>query len=320
MMPAVSVIIPIYKVEQYIERCARSLFGQTLDDIEYIFVDDCSPDRSVDVLRLTMDDYPDRKPHIHILRNEINQGSAITRRKGIEMATGEFVICCDSDDWVEPDCYEKMYTSVMSETSDMCICDFRGIGETFVDEGFHCYQKGENFVKGLLTGNISGSLCNKLIRREFFTSDFIFPTRSFSEDFASCIQIGIKHPKISYVPEVLYNYWQHPGSMVNSVDKESMLWKLSDNIANYSLAFDALRINGMADMYINEIIIYKLKIKNSIRKNIREDGVLSVWKQTFPELNHEIHKCKYVSGRMKVAYFATLLGLYPLFENLFFHK
>ena len=73
-MPAVSVIIPGYKVERYIERCARSLFSQTLEDIEYIFVNDCSPDRSVEILEKVLEDFPQRKTQVKIISNPENRG------------------------------------------------------------------------------------------------------------------------------------------------------------------------------------------------------------------------------------------------------
>ena len=78
----ISVIIPIYKVEKYIDRCARSLFCQTMQDIEYIFVNDCTPDDSVRLLQSVIDEYPKRKPYIKIISHERNMGSGIVRNTG----------------------------------------------------------------------------------------------------------------------------------------------------------------------------------------------------------------------------------------------
>lgn len=117
--PKVSVIIPIYNVEKYIDRCARSLFEQTLEDIEYIFIDDCTPDKSVDILESVLKEYPHRIPQTQIIRLPKNIGAANVRKKGILLATGEYVIQCDSDDWVEKDMYELMYNKALSEDLDM---------------------------------------------------------------------------------------------------------------------------------------------------------------------------------------------------------
>ena len=97
-MPKVSVIIPVYNVEKYIERCANSLFSQTLDDIEYLFVNDCSQDKSIEVLNKVLEKYSNRKKHVIIKNMEHNYGQATVRRWGMLHATGDFVIHCDSDD------------------------------------------------------------------------------------------------------------------------------------------------------------------------------------------------------------------------------
>lgn len=123
-MPKVSVIIPVYRTEKYIERCVRSLFNQTLDEIEYLFIDDCSPDNSIKILNNVLEDYPHRKEQVIIHRMSRNSGQAIVRNWGMQNATGEYVIHCDSDDWVDADMYRAMYDKAVEEHSDVVICDY----------------------------------------------------------------------------------------------------------------------------------------------------------------------------------------------------
>ena len=123
-MPKVSVIVPVYNVEKYIERCVRSLFEQTLDDIEYIFVDDCSPDNSISIVKSVSEDYPNRKNNIKYCIHNKNRGLTSTRNTGLAVATGDFIAHCDSDDWVTKDAYQIMYEAAISEDADMTICDF----------------------------------------------------------------------------------------------------------------------------------------------------------------------------------------------------
>ena len=78
-MPKVSVSVPIYNVEKYIEKCVRSLFEQTLDDIEYIFVNDCTPDKSMDILRRVLVEYPQRQEQVKVIDHKVNKGSATVR-------------------------------------------------------------------------------------------------------------------------------------------------------------------------------------------------------------------------------------------------
>lgn len=123
-MPKVSVIIPIYGVQKYIERCVRSLFEQTLDDIEYLFIDDCSPDGSVRIIMRILDEYPNRKEQVIIHRMEQNSGQAKVREWGMKNATGDYVIHCDSDDWTDLMMYESMYQKALEEDADVVVCDY----------------------------------------------------------------------------------------------------------------------------------------------------------------------------------------------------
>ena len=102
----ISIITPLYKAENFIERCADSLFGQTFTDIEYIFVDDCSPDSTVKRLRQVLDRYPARKPQTKIIGHERNRGVAAARNTGLDAATGDYVYYVDADDYIEPDAIE----------------------------------------------------------------------------------------------------------------------------------------------------------------------------------------------------------------------
>ena len=96
----VSILIPVYGVEQYIAECARSLFSQTYRDLEFNFVDDCSPDNSISVLKKVLEDYPDRANQVHIIRHESNKGLGATRHTAFTHATGDAILHVDSDDVV----------------------------------------------------------------------------------------------------------------------------------------------------------------------------------------------------------------------------
>ena len=124
-MPAVSVIIPVYKVEPYIARCARALFSQTMEDLEFIFVDDCTPDASIAVMREVLQEFPERKEQVVVYRMPQNSGLVAVRMQGLALARGEYVIHCDSDDAVDPEAYQLMYEKAVAEDLDIVTCDFR---------------------------------------------------------------------------------------------------------------------------------------------------------------------------------------------------
>lgn len=193
-MPKVSVVVPVYGVEKYIERCARSLFEQTLDDIEYLFIDDCTPDKSVEILKQVMEDYPQRKNKVVIHRMEQNLGQAKVRESGMRSATGEYVIHCDSDDWVHPEMYERLYHYAVTGDYDMVWCDY------YRSDGKHneyIPQKSDtqavNLVGNMLAGSRSrliGSVCNRLYKRRLQTG-IIYPKANMNEDLVIVTQLTL---------------------------------------------------------------------------------------------------------------------------------
>src|SRR5574344_2940798 len=163
-MPKVSIIIPIYNVEKYIERCARSLFEQTEEDLEFIFVNDVTPDNSIQILNNVIKDYPSRKHQIKILENEKNLGVAETRLKGIMEASGEYIIHCDSDDWVDRDIYRMLYEKAKAEDLDIVWCDFyRTDGVTNKRDIQNTNTDKVTILKYILTGKKQSTLWNHLV-------------------------------------------------------------------------------------------------------------------------------------------------------------
>ena len=118
----VSVIVPVYGVENFVGRCFRSLMEQTLQDVEFIVVDDCTPDMSIGVIRNVMKDYPGRD--VQIVSHNENKGLPSARNTGLAMAKGEYVFHCDSDDFVEPDMLETLYDEAKRKDADIVWCDW----------------------------------------------------------------------------------------------------------------------------------------------------------------------------------------------------
>lgn len=205
----VSVIIPVYNVEQYIERCARSLFDQTLESIEFIFVDDCSPDKSIEVLQSILTKYPHRIPDTKIIHHQFNRGSAAARNTGRSVAQGEYIIDCDSDDWIEKNMYELMYQKAQQTHADIVICDW---------EEVYAIKKKRIFtnpptnniecVVALLSGKIHGSVGNKLIKKELYTRNNITCKEgmNFCEDLYVTYRLFYFAKSIAYINLPLYYY------------------------------------------------------------------------------------------------------------------
>ena len=122
--PKVSIVVPIYNVAQFIKKCAHSLFTQSFEDIEYIFVDDCTPDNSIELLNQVLLSYPQRKDSVHIFTHEHNKGLVATRQTGISHAKGEYIICLDSDDWINTDMVQLLYSEAENGNYDIVYCNY----------------------------------------------------------------------------------------------------------------------------------------------------------------------------------------------------
>lgn len=218
----VSVIIPVYNAEKFVEKCVVSLMEQTLaDGIEFIFVDDNSPDNSVDIIRKTVALYPHRVSHTKIVTQKDGRGVSAARTLGMANASGEYLIHCDSDDWVEADAYESMLTVAMAQSADLVVCDFCLNGAREVIKS----QKPDECSSESLLASISGasqkvihgSLWNKLIRKTLCDKAKFPEGVNYCEDVFLLFQILKEDIKIAYLPRGLYHYRVNPKSLVNTL-------------------------------------------------------------------------------------------------------
>ena len=204
-MPKVSVIVPVYGVEKYIERCADSLFGQTLDDIEFIFVDDCTPDNSMGLLNAKIEKYRLRLAEmnwkVRTERMPTNSGLPAVRRHGIQLATGDYIVHCDSDDWIDSEMYESMYKKALSESLDMVVCDYcvhNGIKVKEIVEGCRA-NNVENYIDSLICHKGPWSLWHKMIKRSLYTDDICYPKDAMGEDFGLFFQLLLRSKTIQAI-------------------------------------------------------------------------------------------------------------------------
>lgn len=311
-MPKVSVIIPVYGVEQYIERCARSLFEQTLDDIEYLFIDDCTLDHSIDILKQVLKEYPQRKEQVIIHRMEKNSGQAAVRKWGMLNATGDYIIHCDSDDWVDITMYEKMYNKAIEEGSDVVVCDYMVTdGESTQNIVKACHsEKPFEFLENMLFQRDPWSLWNKLFKKTAYSKDLIYPKANMGEDMILCLQLILNSTKITYINESLYYYFFNINSITKSRSRKKIINKFEQSVSNASVLLEICKKWNIYDKYRDAINSILLNKKNLIRPLIGETKYYVIWKNTFPEINIKILFNKNVSIKYKIKHILTLLRLY----------
>lgn len=221
----VSVIVPMFKAAQYIERCAVSLFEQTLNDIEYLFVDDCSPDATVEVLQAVLDRYPQKREYTRIIRMSINGGTSVVRALGMKEANGEFVIHCDSDDWVDADYFEKLYNEAVKSNADIVVGDFirESINSTYIIET-EVHNPPREMLNEIHNKSFYCMLWNKLMRRSLLVDNIITlkPGVNMWEDVLVCMQAFFFAKRIGKIEDSYYHYWINPISYTaNSANEHS---------------------------------------------------------------------------------------------------
>lgn len=296
LTPKVSVIIPVYKVEKYIEKCARSLFEQTLKEIEYIFVNDCSPDESINVLNEIIKQYPERQSWIKIIHHESNKGLTSTRNSGISIARGEYITHCDSDDWVEPTMYEEMYMCAKETSAEAVYCDINMVyGNS--NEIYKAAQNATNkndFLRNYIV-SVWTSLCNTLIKSEIYKKYNLYSPEHlcYCEDFWLSVRLFHYANKVSYINKPFYNYNRNnDSSIVHSLNRKTE----QEERKAYIETITFFNKEGVG----NE---YKREMSWRILKSTHDSALyLSRYKEfltIYPEAHIYIWSCPYVNLKCK---------------------
>lgn len=284
-MPKVSIIVPVYNVEKYIEKCLNSLVKQTMEDIEIIIVNDGSKDNSINVINKFIKQYPEK---IQYLEKE-NGGLSDARNYGLPYAKGEYIAFLDSDDYVEEDMYEKMYKLAKKENSDMVECDFiweypnkqkEDIGQIYTN-------------KKQMLEKVRVVAWNKLIKTNIVIENKItFPKGYRYEDVEFTYKLVPYLNKVSFLKKPCVHYVQRENSISNLQNERT---KEIFNVLDHVLDF--YKKNNIYDEYKEELeyiytryllcssLLRMVKIKNKKIKN-------KLLEETWEKLNYNFPNWK----------------------------
>ncbi|MBD5202735.1 MAG: glycosyltransferase family 2 protein [Bacteroidales bacterium] len=294
----VSVIIPIFGVEPYIERCTRSLLGQTMrSGIEFIFVDDCTPDRSIEILRKTLKEYPERYAQVTILTHSANKGLAAARKTGVSAARGEYIIHCDSDDWMEPDMCRLMYQEAKLTDSDIVVCnyinEYEGSSETVIQD-FNPSKR--NQLIDLLNWRMHCMVWLRIFRRSFYvTFAMDTPNINRGEDFPVSLLAHVLSSRVSYLRAPLYHY--------NRTNQESMTQRhtrkdYDDAVESWSYIRDFIS-SLPEDKEVRSALNRQLsRVRNKMLR-YKEIYDMTRWRTLWPEL--KLEDCRNFRSKVLVA-------------------
>lgn len=209
MQPLVSICTPIYNVSEFIERCSRSLFEQTYQNVEYIFVDDCSPDDSMLILRRVLEDYSHVAGKVKFIKHTYNRGLAAARNSAIAAAKGEFIVHVDSDDWIEPTMVEDMMNTHMRTGGDIVSCNaiahHADRDELLIEPN---YTSKDEMLNQILQPTLDHVLWRRLIRRSLYTDNNIKAVEGIDigEDHYTFPRLVYYAQKFAKCDKLLYHY------------------------------------------------------------------------------------------------------------------
>lgn len=218
----ISLIIPVYKVEKYLEKCIQSVINQTYENLQIILVDDGSPDNCGKIC----DEYAKKDHRIEVIHKS-NGGLSDARNKGLEIAKGEYIGFVDSDDYIEADMYEVLYNLLKQYNADVSICNFYTVSQGKIsiknaDNGINDYNRIEILKEILLDRNIQSYAWNKLYKKELF-DEIKYPIGKKYEDIGTTFYVFEKCNKIVVTSEPEYYYLKRSDSLVNNVTESTVL-------------------------------------------------------------------------------------------------
>ena len=258
MSMKVSIIIPVYNVEQYLRQCLDSVCNQTFKNIEIIVINDCSPDNSLQIIK----EYQQKDDRIVLVDLKENVGVGLARKEGIKVAKGKFVAFVDSDDWVRDDYIEVLYNSIIKYDTDVVFADF---------------VRYDNSSKSIIKNNKKGYynkiicdiddkknlllsepkiLINMIIKKEFIVKNDIMHPRRIGEDVLFILKIIATESKIIYIDTTEYFYRENRNSSIMTNVKQIAEFDYEELFCFFDEILDVFRQTKTFDIYRKEIYVY----------------------------------------------------------------
>lgn len=225
----VTIAVPVYGVESYVEKCAISLFEQTYPNLEYVFIDDCSPDKSIEIIEKVLDRYPNRQGQVRIIRQKKNKGCPAARNLAVQLATGDFIFHVDADDYLEKDAISSMVSEQMATDADLVVGNYMIETDSKTNLVQYCdiSKTKEEIVKDCLDDRSSQSVWGILIRRQIYIENNIRADENFhvGEDWQVAPLLLYYAQKIAYVDKVIYHYQLSRPNSITITSQESVTKK-----------------------------------------------------------------------------------------------
>jgi len=276
--------------------------------VEFIFVDDATPDESMDVLQHTLEKFPDRRGQVTVLHHTENKGLPAARNTGLAVASGEYVFHCDSDDYADQKMLETLYDRAVEEKADIVWCDwFLTFGQN------ERYMKQPEFhtpldaLKAMLAGKMKFNVWNKLVRRTLYEGTCFLAGYGMGEDMTIMLLFA-KAKKVTYVPQAFYHYVKQNE---NALTATFVPTHLSSLLYNVDRVEETLR-NQFGNTLDLELACLKLEAKFPFLVVGADRALYRLWRTTYPEANAYILNNRYVSFRSRMVQWCASKGLWAI--------
>ena len=291
----VSILVPFYKVENYVGRCVESLFTQTYPNIEYVFVNDCSPDKSMEVINEYIEQYG-VSDKCKMIIHEKNLGISVSRNDCLDNMTGDYFLFIDSDDYIDKEMVELLVESAIKENADISGC---GYIEEYADHSVEHPQKYTNnhneMMRAITLLTIKGVMWKLLVRSSIVTDHrdevrFI-PDRNMVDDYLFCCQIFYYAQRFAGVDRCMYHWIQYnPNNYTHTT-----IFAVESQAAAIRKAEEFYREKGIYSDVEDAMLKRKFVSKLPLLLDINCLDV-KLWRTLFQESNDVWHKMSFSRG------------------------
>ena len=266
----ISIVVPVYNVEKYLTRCIESLINQTCNNLEIILVDDGSTDKSGKIC----DNYSKKDKRIKVIHKK-NGGLSDARNTGIDIASGKYIGFIDSDDWILPNMYLKLYNLLIDNSAEISVCNFiqtsrENMKYNIKHEKIKILNREEAIKKLSIDKEIMDYAWNKLYKTELF-KNIRYPVGKNMEDKGTTYKLFLKANKIVYTNNIYYMYFYRKDSIVNQVNYKLIYDDITLSVKRYNELKEIYPKMKILDKRLFQLLIrcYYTAIKKSDKKIIK---------------------------------------------------